>query len=87
MLILFPSGWKALTNYLGILMWIQMWPPLYAVLNLLMNVYARSETQSYLGDEGITMLTSIGVSEINAEIQALAGYLSMSIPFIVPFFG
>jgi conjugal transfer mating pair stabilization protein TraG len=82
MLVIFPQGWKVLTSYLGILMWIQMWAPLYAVLNLLMNVYAKSETQSYLGNEEITMMTSIGVSGINAEIQALAGYLSMSIPFI-----
>lgn len=77
-----PNGYRIISTYFGLLIWIQMWPPLYAILNLLMTVYAKSETTSYIGSNGLNMLTSSGISEINTDIQALAGYLSMSIPFL-----
>jgi conjugal transfer mating pair stabilization protein TraG len=78
-----PSGYKFFMNWVAILIWLQAWPPMYAILNYIMNIAARASTLSELGTAGgLTIANYIGVSEANAEIKLLAGYLSMSIPFI-----
>lgn len=82
MLIMMPNGMQVLLNYLGLIMWIQLWPPLYAVLNLIMNVAASYKSQGLIGNEGLTMLTSVGFSNLHSDMESMAGYLSMSIPFI-----
>lgn len=82
-LCMIPSGYKFLINWLAVLLWLQAWPPMYAILNFIMNVAARSATLAQIGTAGgLTIGNYIGVSEANHEIQLVAGYLSMSIPFI-----
>jgi len=34
-------------------------------------------------EAGVTIASSIGVANANADISAMAGYLAMSIPFFV----
>ena len=78
-----PSGYKFLINWAGALVWLQAWAPMYAILNFLMNIAARSMTLSEMGTaEGLTIANYMGVSEANEHIKLMAGYLSMSIPFI-----
>lgn len=78
-----PQGYKFLFNWLKVLVWLQAWPPMYAILNFIMNVAARSATLAEIGTAGgLTIGNYIGVSEANREIQLMAGYLAMSIPFI-----
>ena len=78
-----PQGYKFLFNWLAVLVWLQAWPPMYAILNFIMNIAARSVTLAEIGTAGgLTIGNYIGVSEANREIQLMAGYLAMSIPFI-----
>jgi hypothetical protein len=49
-LALLPNGYKILLTYCGILVWTQLWAPLYAVLNLVMTLYGKSETKSLIGE-------------------------------------
>lgn len=82
MLVMLPNGMQVLLNYLGLIMWIQLWPPLYAVLNLVISIAASYRSQGLVGAEGLTMLTSVGFANLHADMESMAGYLSMSIPFI-----
>lgn len=82
-LCMIPNGWKFLMNWLAVLVWLQAWPPMYAILNYIMNIAARSATLAEIGTAGgLTIGNYLGVSEANHEIQLMAGYLSMSIPFM-----
>ena len=84
-LALLPMGWKIISQWAGIVLWLQMWAPLYAVLNFIMNVTARAKNLNHLGittEDGVTLANSLGLYNINADMSAMAGYLSMSIPFI-----
>ena len=84
-LTLLPQGWSVLSSWAGIVIWLQMWAPLYAVLNFVMNVTARAKNLSFLGissEEGLTLANASGLYNLNADMSAMAGYLSMSIPFI-----
>jgi conjugal transfer mating pair stabilization protein TraG len=83
---LLPMGAATLKTYVMSLFWLQTWAPLYAILNLIMTLDARShslaETALNDGGHALTLTTLSGLSQANADTAALAGYLSMSIPFI-----
>jgi conjugal transfer mating pair stabilization protein TraG len=82
-LCMIPQGYKFLINWVAILVWLQAWVPMYAILNYIMNIAARASTISEIGTAGgLTIANYIGVSAANSEIKLLAGYLTMSIPFI-----
>jgi conjugal transfer mating pair stabilization protein TraG len=81
-LALLPNGYKVLMTYFGILVWTQLWAPLYAILNLIMTLYGRSETTSLMANSGLTLLNSSAVINANADMVTLAAWLSVSIPFI-----
>lgn len=80
-----PFGYSFLLRWAQILLWLQMWAPLYAILNYIMTMAAQSKTLSALSlsnDAGVTIASSLGVYNMNADISAMAGYLAMSIPFL-----
>lgn len=84
-LALLPFGWRFLMSFGQIILWLQMWAPLYAILNYVMTMAARGKNMALLStsnDAGITLASSVGIGNINADIQAMAGYLAMSIPFL-----
>lgn len=81
-LALLPNGYKVLLTYCGILVWTQLWAPLYAVLNLIMTLYGKSETIGHGAKEGLTLLNSSAIINANADMVTLAAWLSVSIPFI-----
>ncbi|HXH54754.1 MAG TPA: conjugal transfer protein TraG N-terminal domain-containing protein, partial [Gammaproteobacteria bacterium] len=81
-LIALPNGYQTLATYLGILIWIQLWAPLYAVLNLIMLLTAQAKSVAYVGSQGLTLATSQGLANLNQDMSALTGWLSFSVPAI-----
>ncbi|MBY0272295.1 MAG: conjugal transfer protein TraG N-terminal domain-containing protein [Alphaproteobacteria bacterium] len=81
-LALLPNGYKVLMTYFGILVWTQLWAPLYAILNLIMTLYGKSETMGHGAQNGLTLLNSSAIINANADMVTLAAWLSVSIPFI-----
>ena len=80
-----PFGVKILLSWLQTLLWLQMWAPLYAILNFMMSMGARSKSIGMLSvsnSDGVTIASSVGLMNLNADISAMAGYLAMSIPFL-----
>lgn len=84
-LALLPFGYRYLLTWGQTVLWLQMWAPLYAILNYVMTVAATAKTLAALSisnPAGITLASSIGVTNANADIAAMAGYLAMSVPFL-----
>lgn len=84
-LAILPFGFRILLSWAQILLWLQMWAPLYAVLNYIMTTTAASKSSSLLSTsnpDGITIASSAGLMNLNADMSAMAGYLAMSIPFL-----
>lgn len=84
-LAILPFGVRILLSWVQILLWLQMWSPLYAVLNFMMSMGAKVKSLGMLSTsnpEGITIASSVGLMNLNADISAMAGYLAMSIPFL-----
>lgn len=81
-----PIGGAILKNYFLAFIWIQSWPALYAILNMLMTIDVKSDGMSAALNEGgsraITLMTHNGIIDVNSDIGVIAGYLSLFVPFI-----
>ena len=45
---LLPSGIKLIVNWAWTVIWIQFWPPLYAILNYIASIVAENTTGSFM---------------------------------------
>jgi len=82
MAILFPA--KVSMAYIQVLLWINMWGPMYAVLHFIMSYYTQqsmSELATMYGN-GFSVFANAEMSKINADIVATTGYLAASLPLI-----
>ncbi len=84
-LTLLPGGLRTFKTWLSLVVWIQSWGPLYAVLNMIMTVYGKSQSLSLtaLNDShGITIANSVGLMDFHADLSAMAGWAAISVPFL-----
>lgn len=80
---LIPMGFKIFLKWLWLLVWIQLWPPFYAILNSGIMTVSRHHVLQMPGIEnGLTFLTSTGLHNMALDMQAYAAYASLSVPFL-----
>lgn len=76
----------AIKSYIAVLIWIQLWPPLYAILNYMASIYAASELSAAAnvggGLKALSLLTASSIYSNAISSEAVVGYLTISIPFI-----
>jgi conjugal transfer mating pair stabilization protein TraG len=89
LLLLLTSGREtmiAFKGYAAILIWIQLWPPLYAVLNYMASIYAAYDLAAAadLGSavKALSLQTASTIYSRAVSGEAVVGYLAISIPFI-----
>ena len=76
----------AFKGYAAILIWIQLWPPLYAVLNYMASIYASYDLAAAAdlgaGVKALSLQTASTIYSRAISGEAVVGYLAISIPFI-----
>ncbi|MDH5179519.1 MAG: conjugal transfer protein TraG N-terminal domain-containing protein [Gammaproteobacteria bacterium] len=81
-----PASGKALMFYLKSMFWLQLWSPLYAILNLIMISYAAQSGIAVAtlpgGNQELTLATATALGAVNADIASIASYLAWMIPLI-----
>jgi conjugal transfer mating pair stabilization protein TraG len=89
LLLLLTSGREtmvALKNYVSLLIWIQLWPPLYAILNYMAMVYAAKDLAAAAnvggGVHALALVTAPSIYANAISGEAVVGYMTMSIPMI-----
>ncbi|MBB63451.1 MAG: hypothetical protein CMO81_00115 [Waddliaceae bacterium] len=86
-MMMLPGGVGFFGKWAFLLVWIQMWPPFFVILDYIMQSIAQGQSSSIFhglaqNEAGLSLFTSIGLTYLQEDIYALAGYLSASIPFI-----
>lgn len=76
------NGLQILKFYLGTLLWVQLWAPLYAILNFVMNVKAASGMSAMTAGDGLALKYYSYLGSAVANDQAVAGVLTLAIPMI-----
>lgn len=75
-------GFNALGMYVKSLLWIQLWPPLYAVLNFIMTMYSSKQAIA-VADGGMSLITLSYLNNMMVSDQAIAGMIAaVGIPTI-----
>ncbi len=89
LLLLLTSGREtmlAFKGYAAVLIWIQLWPPLYAILNYMASTYAAYDLAAAAdlgtGSKALALQTASTIYSRAISGEAVVGYLAMSIPFI-----
>lgn len=89
LLLLLTSGREtmlAFKGYATILIWIQLWPPLYAILNYMASTYAAYDLAAAAdlgtGAKALALQTASIIYSRALSGEAIVGYLAISIPFI-----
>ncbi len=71
-------------TYITILLWINLWPPLYAILNFFISYYTKgvlTELSSIYGN-GFNAMANTQFTEYVSDMVATSGYLVSSLPII-----
>jgi len=89
LLLLLTSGREtmmAFKGYSAVLIWIQLWPPLYAILNYMASIYAAYDLAAAAdlgtGGKSLALQTASTIYSRAISGEAVVGYLAISIPFI-----
>lgn len=85
--LLLPMVGKALLTYVLVLVWLQLWAPIYAIINSVMTWYGQHQngTASMMGGgsaNGLALETAASLLSTNSDMVAAAGYIAVSIPMI-----
>jgi conjugal transfer mating pair stabilization protein TraG len=79
LLSIFPAGNKILINYLIMLFWLQLWAPFFAIINLIVSFYAKSNTSVFAG---VTLHSISAILDSNRNMAGIAGYMSLLVPVL-----
>ncbi|HHC71954.1 MAG TPA: conjugal transfer protein TraG [Thiotrichales bacterium] len=86
LLILLPMGMRIASGYVKHLVWLQFWPPLYAILNLLMTLDQQSKSLAAskleIGTNVLSLATHSGLAQVATDTAILAGFMTTSVPLI-----
>ena len=69
---------RMLFNYIMSIIYLQSWAPMFAILNYATSFYLRGQT----GDIDFNLANQAHIQQIHSDIGLIAGWLSISIPFI-----
>lgn len=84
---LLPIAGTVFLTYARMLLWLQLWPPVYAIVNSIMTWYGQhvNAGASLLNDasgNALSLETAGSLLSANADLMALAGYMAISVPMI-----
>jgi conjugal transfer mating pair stabilization protein TraG len=85
LLLVILSGHQAMgviKSYAASLLWIQLWAPLYAVMNFIITMYSRAQYTNGSAGAGMSIEQSSFINSAIVSDQAIAGMLVISIPAI-----
>ncbi|MFM8453405.1 MAG: conjugal transfer protein TraG N-terminal domain-containing protein [Gammaproteobacteria bacterium] len=81
-----PIGFGVLKKYIIALFYLQSWGPIYSILNLMINLFAKTKSIAAVklanGSSALSLATLNGLNEANSWVAAMAGYATMSVPFL-----
>ncbi len=86
LLLLSPMRGQIIKSYFMGFIWLQLWPPMYAILNFIINTNSAEKIQSAMinpnGAVGITLFNMSNFEYINTQVANLASNLQMAIPVL-----
>jgi len=78
--IILPGGFDVMKSYFLSILWVELWSPVAAVLNMFLNYFSIDQLASATGSSGVTILNSANIVNDSTMLGAVAGYLYPMVP-------
>lgn len=78
--ILLPGGLKVLAQYAQTLIWIELWSPTAAIVNMFVNMQVKSTIGEEYNKQGLTLISSMDMLSEANTIAGVGAMLYLSIP-------
>lgn len=78
--VLLPGGLKVLGQYAQTLIWIELWGPTAAIVNMFVNMQVKAEVATKYNEIGLTYMSSIDMLGEANTIAGVGAMLYLSIP-------
>ena len=78
--VLLPGGIKVLISYIQTLIWIELWAPTAAILNMFISLMAKEKFSDMYQDKGMNKLNGVQTLSDAAMLASVGGYLYASVP-------
>jgi conjugal transfer mating pair stabilization protein TraG len=84
-LLFLPSGFNYLKTWVWLLVWIQLWPPFYAILDYISLIAAKGQADGLFDASKantccLTIYNTVGLSEVFGNVSAYAKSMKILIP-------
>ena len=73
--VLLPGGFKNLISYLQTLIWVELWMPTAAILNMFMALQSQESMRVLYDVKGLNMANSLQIFSDATQMASVAGYL------------
>lgn len=82
-----PSGFTYFKTWIWLLVWIQLWPPFYAILDYVSLIAVRGQAEGLFdaGSAGtccLTLYNTVGLSSVYSNISDYAKSMKVLVPFL-----
>ena len=75
-----PGGYSVIKSYFQSVLWVELWAPVAAVLNMFLNYFAIDNMQADMAKNGISTVSQSLIVNDSTMLGGVAGYLYASIP-------
>ena len=79
-IVLLPGGVKNLASYMKTLVWVELWSPTAAILNMFMALQSQQSMSELYNVQGLNPANSLQVFSEATQMASVAGYLYASVP-------
>ena len=76
---LLPGGFGVIKNYFSTLLWVELWSPVAAILNMFLG-YFQMDRIGDIYNGGLNAITTTSIVSDASMLASVAGYLYMSVP-------
>lgn len=77
---LLPNGMNVLKQYAHTLLWIELWSPTAAIVNMFVNIKAKEQIGEHISTQGLSLMNSANLLSDASIISGIAAGLYLSIP-------
>ena len=79
-IVLLPGGLMILANYFKTLLWVELWTPTAAILNMFVSYHAQNKMSSIYSSHGLSSVSAMDLLSSGGIVAGLAGYLYVAVP-------
>ncbi len=86
-LLVSPSGFTLIWTWFQLLIWIQLWPPFYALVNYLIQIIAQAKAQTIFSslsevEKGLSFFTNEGLATLYDNMSVMSSYMALLVPVL-----